>query len=71
MMGIEEKIAGAKKTNWVTDGLSAAEVKTIVELEKISAQIERCRLDPHLTQQEFAEYMGVSQETSTEHFDYK
>lgn len=67
MMGIEEKIAGAKKTNWLTDGLSAAEVKTIVELEKNSAQIERCRLDPHLTQQEFAGYMGVSQETSTEH----
>ena len=67
-MGISEKIACAKKTNWVTDGISAAEVKTIVELEKISAQIERCRLDLHLTQQKFAEYIRVSQETSTEHF---
>ena len=29
-MGIAEKIAHAKKTSWVTEGLSDAEVKTIV-----------------------------------------
>ncbi len=60
-MGIAEKIAGAKKTNWVTEGISDAEVKTIVELAKISARIERCRLDLGMTQAEFAAYMGVSQ----------
>ena len=60
-MGIAEKLAGAKKTNWVSEGLSDAEVKTIVELAKISARIERCRIEMGMTQLEFAEYMGVSQ----------
>lgn len=60
-MGIAEKLAGAKKTKWVSEGFSDAEVKTIVELAKISAQIERCRLEMGMTQQEFAKYMGVSQ----------
>lgn len=60
-MGIAEKLAGAKKTNWVSEGFSEAEVKTIVELAKISAQIERCRIEMGMTQQEFAEYMGVTQ----------
>lgn len=60
-MGITEKINGAKKTNWVSEGISAAEVKTTVELAKISAKIERCRLDLGMTQKEFAEYMGVTQ----------
>lgn len=60
-MGITEKIAGAKKTSWVSDGISEAEVKTIVELAKLSAKIERCRLDLGMTQKEFANYMGVTQ----------
>ena len=60
-MGIAEKLAGAKKTNWVSEGLSDSEVKTIVELAKISARIERCRLEMGMTQKEFAEYMGVTQ----------
>lgn len=60
-MGITEKLANAKKTNWVSEGLPESEVKTIVELAKISAQIERCRLEKGMTQQEFAKYMGVSQ----------
>lgn len=60
-MGITEKINGAKKTNWVSEDISAAEVKTTVELAKISAKIERCRLDLGMTQKEFAEYMGVTQ----------
>lgn len=60
-MGIAEKIANAKETNWVTEGLSAAEIKTIVELAKISARIEGSRLEMGMTQQEFAEYMGVTQ----------
>lgn len=60
-MGIAEKIAGAKKTDWITEGLTEAEVKTAIELAKISARIERCRLDMGMTQQEFAEYLGVTQ----------
>lgn len=60
-MGIAEKIAGAKKTSWITDGLTEAEVKTAIELAKISARIERCRLDLGMTQQEFAKYLGVTQ----------
>ena len=55
-MGIAEKLAYAKKTSWVSEGFSEAEVKTMVELAKISARIEM-----GLTQQEFAEYMGVTQ----------
>ena len=60
-MGIAEKLAKAKKTNWISEGVSDAEVKTIVELAKISARIERCRLERGMTQKDFAEYMGVTQ----------
>lgn len=61
MMGVMEKIANAKKSSWIAEGIPEAELKTIVELAKISAQIERCRLDLNMTQIEFARYMGVSQ----------
>lgn len=60
-MGISEKMASAKKTKWVTEGFSKDEVKTMVELAKISARIERCRIEMGMNQQEFAEYMGVTQ----------
>lgn len=60
-MGIREKMANAKKSNWITQGIPEAEVKSIVQLARISAQIERCRLDMEMTQEEFAKYMGVSQ----------
>lgn len=60
-MGIREKMSNAKKSNWITQGIPEAEVKSIVQLAKISAQIERCRLDMEMTQEEFAKYMGVSQ----------
>lgn len=60
-MGIKEKIANAKKTNWIAEGFSEAEIKTIIELAKISAQIEKSRLDLGMTQKEFADYMGVTQ----------
>ena len=39
-MSITEKIANAKETTWVTEALSEAEVKSTVELAKISARIE-------------------------------
>ena len=60
-MGIKEKIQNAEKTNWITEGISVGEVKSLVELAKISAQIERRRLDLGMTQKEFAEFMGVTQ----------
>ena len=60
-MGITEKLSGAKRTNWIMEGISEAEVKTIVDLAKISTRIERYRIEMGMTQQEFAEYMGVSQ----------
>ena len=58
---IREKIKSAKKSNWIVDGISEAEAKSLVELAKISAQIERKRLDLGMTQKEFAEFMEVSQ----------
>ena len=61
-MGISEKLANAKKTDWISYGFSETELKTIVELAKISAQIERERLEMGMSQKEFAEYMGVTQE---------
>lgn len=61
MMGIAEKLANAKKTDWISEGFSEAEVKTMIELAKISARIERCRIDMQMTQKEFADYMGVTQ----------
>lgn len=60
-MALNEKIANAKTTNWITEGLSEEEIKSTVELAKISAQIERRRLDMGMTQKEFAKFMGVSQ----------
>jgi transcriptional regulator with XRE-family HTH domain len=56
-----DKITNAKSTSWVTEGLSETEIKTTVELAKISARIEKRRLDMGMTQKEFANYMGVSQ----------
>ncbi len=61
MMGITDKLANAKNTDWVTEGFSKSEVKSMIELAKISARIERCRVDMKMTQKEFAEYMGVTQ----------
>ena len=60
-MGVMEKIANAKKTSWISEGISEAEIKTTVELAKISAKIEKCRLDLGMTQIEFANFMGVTQ----------
>ncbi len=61
MMGVKEKIANAKKVSWLSEGFSESEIKTVIELAKISAKIERARLDLGMTQIEFAEFMGVTQ----------
>lgn len=60
-MGVKEKIANAKKVSWLSEGFSEAEIKTVIELAKISAKIERARLDLGMSQNEFADFMGVTQ----------
>ena len=60
-MGIAEKLVSAKASYWISEEVPESEVKATVELAKISAQIERSRLEKGMTQQEFAKYMGVSQ----------
>ncbi len=60
-MGIKEKIDNARGTDWVSRGLQDSDIKSTIELAKIQARIERCRLDLGMTQKEFAVYMGVSQ----------
>ena len=60
-MGIAEKLVSAKESYWISEEVPESEVKATVELAKISAQIERSRLEQGMTQQDFAKYMGVSQ----------
>lgn len=60
-MSIYDKISNAQETTWLTDGIAEAEAKSIIELAKISAKIERRRLELNMTQKEFAAYMNVSQ----------
>ena len=60
-MEIEEKIAKAKPTGWVVDDMSKTDIKSTVALARISATIERKRLDKEMTQKEFAAFMGVTQ----------
>jgi transcriptional regulator with XRE-family HTH domain len=60
-MGIQDKIKNAKKSNWLGEGLSTSEMKSIVELAQISAKIERKRIELGMTQKEFAKFMGVTQ----------
>ena len=60
-MDIEEKIARAKPISWVVDNMSKTDIKSTVALARISATIERKRLDKEMTQKEFADFMGVTQ----------
>ena len=60
-MSIYDKISNAQETTWLTDGIAEAAAKSIIELAKISAKIERRRLELNMTQKEFAAYMNVSQ----------
>ena len=52
-MSIYDKISNAQETTWLTDGIAEAEAKSIIELAKISAKIERRRLELNMTQKEF------------------
>ena len=52
-MSIYDKISNAQETTWLTDGIAEAEAKSIIELAKISAKIERRRLELNMTQTEF------------------
>ena len=60
-MGFKEKIKEAKQSSWITTGMKPEEVKSIVNLARISAAIESKRIDMGMNQKEFAKYMGVSQ----------
>lgn len=60
-MSFAEKIANATETTWLTDGLSDSEIKSTIELAKISACIEMRRNEMGMTQSEFARYMSVTQ----------
>jgi len=60
-MGIKERIIKAQTTEWITEGFSKTEIKSIKDLAKISAKIEMKRNDLGMTQKEFARFMGVSQ----------
>lgn len=60
-MKIVEKQVNISKHNWVIEAPSDVEIKTAIELAKISGQIERCRIEMHMSQKEFAICMGVSQ----------
>lgn len=44
-MSIEEKIANAKETDWLSEGFSEDELKIIVDSAKTSAQIDKNRVD--------------------------
>ena len=70
-MGIAEKIAHAKKTSWVTEGISDAEVKTIVELAKISAQIEIEQADNHKCKIDLSLEGAFVSETGVEEENFK
>ncbi len=61
MMSMKNKVLEAQTTDWLTEGFSKSEVKSITELAKISARLEMKRLDLGMTQKEFAQFMGVSQ----------
>ena len=62
-MSIYDKISNAQETTWLTDGIAEAEAKSIIELAKISAKIERRRLELNMTQKEFAEFINCSKPT--------
>lgn len=49
-MGIKEKIAKAKESTWLSEGLSKHEIKSIVELAQISVKITKKRLEMNMTQ---------------------
>ncbi len=59
-MSIYDKISNAQETTWLTDGIAEAEAKSIIELAKISAKIERRRLELNMTQKEFATRYGIT-----------
>ena len=60
-MGLKDKLSKAKETEWLVENKSVAEIKTLVDLAKISASIEAKRIEMNMTQAQFAKYMNVSQ----------
>lgn len=60
-MGLKDKLANAKTTNWLTKDVSDLELKQIRDLALISSAIEIRRKDLGMNQKQFASFMGVSQ----------
>ena len=60
-MGLKDKLANAKTTEWLTKDVSDLELKQIRDLSLISAAIELRRKDLGMNQKQFASFMGVSQ----------
>ena len=60
-MGLKDKLANAKSTDWLTKDVSDLELKQIRDLALISSAIELRRKDLGMNQKEFASFMGVSQ----------
>lgn len=60
-MGLKDKLATAKTSEWLTEGISDLELKQIRDLAFISASIELRRKDLGMNQKQFASFMGVSQ----------
>ncbi|MBQ9049343.1 MAG: helix-turn-helix transcriptional regulator [Lachnospiraceae bacterium] len=60
-MGLKDKLANAKTTDWLTKDISDLELKQIRDLSLISAAIELRRKDLGMNQKQFASFMDVSQ----------
>jgi transcriptional regulator with XRE-family HTH domain len=60
-MSIEDKMANAKKSDWLSKSYTKSEFKARKQLAIISAKIQLKRIENGLSQQEFALLFGVTQ----------
>ena len=60
-MSIDELIANAGTSDWLTESFSETERKSMRMLSDIAVAIELKRKDMEMNQKEFARFMGVSQ----------
>lgn len=61
IMGIKEKLAAARTSDWLTKDLTDLRMKQVRDLAFISAAIELRRKSLGMNQKQFASFMGVSQ----------
>ena len=62
-MSITEKIASARESRWLTDGLTDIDVRTAEVLAMISAEISMQRKKRGMECPELAKFMGVPEKT--------